>query len=468
MNANATPFPVSTSPSKELFHLDLIGLPSNQKFLFYVLQGLVNRKRPRIWIKNDRYEFTEVPDYWKEVFETKGYRFVEIEDPWLLVDRFRNVIKGAVIYPEAIWNNPSKREAVNLTVNLCGLKDSLPLTHTMQKRLNLPVVFDVSPIADDIDAMLTYQETEILPSCSRQIIHHGPPGVFLENVDYLVAHRIFTFFVQDYVCPEKQSVYDRFLEHTDPVTPVIGVWAMNDRCPPPHGTLDELAFVSWLSSKGKYMIVTHSCGNLTVHAGIKRPELKQRRGVCPPLDRQKIYVCFVLSDGDNMAGAMQLRPRTWQQRERGQIPVGWNLGACLIDLCPIAAEYFYSTMTEAECQVAATTGYGYVLPDRFAETFDAVAKEKCWTKFMELNSAACKRMDMDLIWPWWCGWETAERYAKEMPSLKGVFLNPFPFWHPYYHQDPECLRDPREYGFRTFGTIPAIQMQLAAHLSGEP
>ena len=61
-----------------------------------------------------------------------------------------------------------------------------------------------------------------------------------------------------------------------------------------------------------------------------------------------------------------------------------------------AAKYFYRTMTEADCLVAATTGYGYVFPDRFAYAFDAETRERYWSRVLKLNDKACKRMDIDL------------------------------------------------------------------------
>jgi hypothetical protein len=67
-----------------------------------------------------------------------------------------------------------------------------------------------------------------------------------------------------------------------------------------------------------------------------------------------------------------------------------------------------------------------------------------------------KRMDMNVIWPWWITWEKAGFFASQIDELKAVYLNAFP-------GNPDPSGD-----FRYLEkNVPGILNQIAADVGDE-
>src|SRR5215468_5082164 len=120
---------------------DLSSLSGDQQGLLVTLQGIVNRRRPRLYFYwgTDTTNQTWLPDL------NVPYR--NNSDPWSLIERYRPEISGAVIY------DPNLPDTVNLATNLAGLRGGVIATAELAESLNLPVIEDLrGRFSDKFDA----------------------------------------------------------------------------------------------------------------------------------------------------------------------------------------------------------------------------------------------------------------------------------------------------------------------------
>lgn len=110
---------------------DLSSLSGDEQALLVTLQGIVNRRRPRLYFYwgTDTTNQTWLPDL------NVPYR--NNSDPWSLIERYRPEIRGAVIY------DPDLPDTVNLATNLAGLKGGVIATAELAESLDLPALDDL-------------------------------------------------------------------------------------------------------------------------------------------------------------------------------------------------------------------------------------------------------------------------------------------------------------------------------------
>jgi putative glycoside hydrolase with GxGYxYP motif/GxGYxY motif-containing protein len=110
---------------------DLSSLSDDQQALLVTMQGIVNRRRPRLYFYwgTDRTNQTWLPDL--------NVPFQNNSDPWSLIDQYRSEIRGAVIY------DPDLPDTVNLATNIAGLKGGVIATAELAANLNLRTLDDL-------------------------------------------------------------------------------------------------------------------------------------------------------------------------------------------------------------------------------------------------------------------------------------------------------------------------------------
>ncbi len=110
---------------------DLSALSGDQQSLLVTMQGIVNRRRPRLYF----YGGADTTNQgWLPNLHVP-YR--NNSDPWSLIERYRPEIRGAVVY------DPNLPDTVNLATNLAGLKDGVIATAELASSLNLRVLEDL-------------------------------------------------------------------------------------------------------------------------------------------------------------------------------------------------------------------------------------------------------------------------------------------------------------------------------------
>jgi GxGYxYP putative glycoside hydrolase C-terminal domain/GxGYxY sequence motif in domain of unknown function N-terminal len=118
----------------EAFHLDaadLSLLSGDQQALLVTLQGIVNRRRPRLYF----YWGTDPTN--QDWLNTINIPSTITTDPWSLFDRYRSEVNGAIIY------DPNVPDTVNVATTLAGVHNAVIATADLAKSLNLPIIDDL-------------------------------------------------------------------------------------------------------------------------------------------------------------------------------------------------------------------------------------------------------------------------------------------------------------------------------------
>src|ERR1043165_2658989 len=87
---------------------------------------------------------------------------------------------------------------------------------------------------------------------------------------------------------------------------------------------DEGTGVQRVSQYGITTIASDWCSNLTMHSGTSRTVNVKPMPPKPAL-QNKIYVAFILSDGDNLQYVEHLMRKLWNDPRRGEVPIGWTV-----------------------------------------------------------------------------------------------------------------------------------------------
>ncbi len=143
---------------------DLTKLNGRDQALLTTLQGIVNRRQPRIWtlLAADGTDQT-----W---LETVRLPQRSVEDPLSLVERYRQEFSGAVLYDIDV------PDSVNVATTLAGLRGAVIATPEQAESLQLTVVDDLrGRFAGRVDAY-TWQLANLWPRCNHRMLTGIPGG----------------------------------------------------------------------------------------------------------------------------------------------------------------------------------------------------------------------------------------------------------------------------------------------------
>jgi len=407
----ASVVPKSPPPGGKIIVTTMVGLSWQERIAAAALQGLINRREPTVYFA----------DVWTDAVAA-GRAREEVDDPLALVDRYRGVVGGAVVY------DPDFPPGINVAISLAGARGLLPCTAELATRLRLPVKIDLrgrwTALADAYD----WARRHVLPECSRDAVCHIKQGEPLSPaaaemsaamVDYLVAERIFAFHLNMAFSQRERQVVEEILAAYPALTPVIGYFGPEPTGAPNLGSEPDV--VTIVSRLGKHFIFTVN-GNLSFHSGFPSIRGRQTARPAPPFDPAKVYVAFYLSDGDSPSTWYNTACR-WTDAERGEAPIGWSFPVAALDLCPLVAERTYREATPQDELVMACSGIGYCYPEMFGAQ---VSGGGLLGDFLAETGRGVGRSSMATTHVHHYGGTTdatLARYAAEVPGLRAVFAD---------------------------------------------
>lgn len=410
-------FPRAEPPARTLIVADLRDVAADLRAALLALQGLVNRSRPSLWC-----HVGEVDEHWLDWMRRRGYvEAVEtVEDPMTLFTRYADRIKGLIVSDARL---PASK---NVAYMLAALHDGLPASPRVAAQLGLPVLEDLHGRWKTNAEAYRWAFDTLWPKLNHQTIACLWPDDTSGLRDYTVQQRIFTFWLGgriDGARPGGSSQAD--LETMEAIfasmptnIPVLGYpWAGVDIGIGEHDGVQSFARYA------KYLVGSTGCTNLSVMSGYPMPELRQSRPPAPALEEGKVYVTWVMSDGDNLPVLSRGNfPQLWQQPQRGQIPIAWSLSPSAALLMPPVVDYYYQTATINDGFVGAVSGIGYTYPQDYAERFKPAARQRLFDEFLELTRVGMERSDERQIWI--MGVDPGpliRRYAERIPELDALF-----------------------------------------------
>ena len=409
-------FPRSAPLAKTLLVCDLRKERTDVRLLVLSLQGLVNRKQPRLYCVS-----APTDPQWLEHMRTRGWMEATEDVKALdLLDRFREVHKGLIV------TDPYLPATKNIATMLASVKDGLVASPRLARELNLPVLDDLRGRWKTSAEAYRWAFDNLWPSLNHHVIACSWPD-HLALRDYLVENKVFIFWLsgaldgaRGYASPNDEvHLMEELLAKMPVNIPVMSY---------PYAGKDvgigEGPGVSLFAEFGKYLVGTIDTANLSVHSGIRIEELRQKPAPpTPTLQEDKVYLSFIISDGDNLPVLTNGNfPQLWADETRGSYPIGWTLSPSAGVLMPDVVDYYYSTATEDDYFLGAVSGVGYTYPDLYGKRYRDPDRQRVYDEFLAQTGEYMRRADLTQCWimnatrP-----EIIARYAERIPFLDALF-----------------------------------------------
>lgn len=318
---------------------------SAEMYLFASLKGIVNKTQPRIF----SYEgdaFAEGPYTW---LQSLGLGYTEVSDKWTLITKYRNELSGIIIY------DPNQIHTVNLATMLAKSRGALIASPALSARLtaapyNLPVLLDLrGQFTSKLQVYQTLYST-YWPNIDHRLIIGLNPDVHKAALrEYATALGAAVIWLDPNVAAES-TLLNSFLSSMPAGSNVMGWWP------------EEAPGVQRASQYGIATIASDWCANLTMHSGTSRT-VNLKQPPAKPALQNKIYVAFILSDGDNLQYIEHLMRKLWNNADRGSVPMGWTLSPAMLDAMPGALNFYSQTATANDNLISGPSGYGYAYPN---------------------------------------------------------------------------------------------------------
>lgn len=393
-------------------------LRPEEQTAFNVLQGVVNRAKPRVFLVHD------VEDaHWLNWLRDRGdVDAIEWVGSYEILDRFRTKLKGCIV------TDPSLPATTNVATFLAGLNDSVVVSPDLVESFRLPVVEDLRGRWSHPVEAYRWAFDRLFASANRSAIAHLNPHSSRLR-DYMAEFAVFTFWLSGTNDDEgeKEVAFARELfERTGPAVPVLGWWGA-------HGQglskgIGEQRGVDLASEYGLFTVCMAWDGycegttNLSVHSGTAAT-FRQKAGPPPPPLEEKVYYALLRTDGDGTNFWRQEFLKRWWDPERGSIPMNWPVGPSVCELMPDILEYFYAHASSDDYFMAAVSGLGYIHEDVYGARLAAEVRESGWAVFLRLTAEYMKRLDLHHIHTYkTTSVDLARRYA-HVGGVEGLFLD---------------------------------------------
>lgn len=384
--------------------VDWVGVQQNstaaEMYLFASLKGVVNRTQPRIF----SYEgdaFAEGPYTW---LQSLGLNWSEVADKWSLITKYRSEISGLIVY------DPAQIHTVNLATMLARDKRALVASPLLLPRLraapyNIPIIMDLrGQFTSKLQVYQTLYNT-YWPNLDHRVLIGLNPDVHKAALREYAAALGAAVIWLDPAVPAESTLLNSFLSTMPAGANFMGWWP------------EEGPGVERSSTYGIPTIASDWSTNLTLHSGTPRTINIKPMPPKPPL-QNKLYVAFILSDGDNLQYIEHLMRKLWNNPDRGSVPIGWTLSPAMVDAMPGALNYLWQTSTNNDNLISGPSGYGYTYPNSWT---DQQLLNQFVTKTESYNQRAGFRVVT--IWNTITGGisqNTGQTFAQKAPSLLGM------------------------------------------------
>ncbi len=331
---------------KVLYVLSLDKIASNERTMIATLQGLVSSS-----CSSQIYTLTSSePDYkiWlQDLKDNYGVTCKFISNPWELLSIFKNNVNGYVLYNNKSPTDPS----INNACCLASLNNCIAINETLEnkiKSMGIPLKGDCR----NTDEYWAYDNLWNHGLNHLDVIELSPDKDSPLR-DYAIMTKSLVFYEDSAV---KTDLRDKIYSSMKDGGLVFG-WGP-----------DEFINVSCASKHGISLVPADFSYNLSVLSAFPCSSINQKTHIDVPLEKDKHYVTFLMSDGDNQQwnlGSNYGSSNWYGSKLRGDFKMGWSISPSLYYLAPTVFNLYYKNAKQ-DCFVVAPSGNGYIYPSKFS------------------------------------------------------------------------------------------------------
>lgn len=407
-------FPTFDTPVSNMDAFTTENTPGEWLVALLALQGIVNRKQPRIFL----YDKTagEGADTWAMTF---GYTYT-LKEPLEIFAKYADEAAGFVLY-----STEKSEHYVNLAGSVASPIDGIPVTAAVLDALtntgiNLPLLCDLTALPyTTATEIYTYLYEAFWQKNTHRLILSQRPTVSAYIRDLAAATGSAIVFLNCRDSKAEQAVYRRFLNDMEPGAAIATGWYTEER-----------SGITTATSAGLSTVPSDFFANATVYG--QRTPIRIREIPSTPALENKIYVSIFVSDGDNIQYVEHYMRQYWDKNadSRGKVAVNWTISPACADVAPGMMNYYYDHSSEKDCFVSGPSGMGYAMPvNTLSEDIPAgnyVEDLEKFGKYAALSNRYFERTGLKVVTVWDnLTEEQREIYTQNTSSLYGLTVQLF-------------------------------------------
>ena len=409
--------PSLEEPASVLDYFDTTKLSNEEELMFTSLKGIVNKVQPRIYTCD-----SDPSASYNTWIEKLGLKLNKVDNPYTLIDKYKKELAGIVIYDDT---DKMTIHTINLATTIAGTRSALvvspALAKVIQKKYNFKVIDDLRHPTYKEDhtkfgdkwEIYDYMYDHYLDGTSdRIVVGLDPEGVYGYLRDYAIAVGANTFYLD----PDANldvELLNKYYSRMKPGKSMYMGWHVQ-----------ENKGVKFAAQYGIPTLAADWNKNLSVYAGMQKGyDIKPQKTAKAPKLENKIYISFIISDGDNLQYMEGHLLNIWEQEIRGDFPISYTMTPSLLDIGKPLLNYYYKTATDNDCFISGPSGYGYFYPKYYALREDVA---KTFPAFLQLTNKYFKKLGWRAITVWNDDLGALDKtdakkyYADNMPYLLGI------------------------------------------------
>ena len=391
---------------------DLRGASREEQVAATIVAGIVNRPQPRLYLITGNDDAAWLKNALSPLPQTLSPQSGQAAF-FALLDSYHSLCKGLILF------NPNLMDTINVATTIAGQRDGIvvspALAGELQSRYNFPILEDLRKYQwRNRFQAYRWAQQNLLGGASSRIIAGLDPGAFCGLRSFLVATRAFVYWLDssqylpaefgDGVLSERglmQQLYQSFAGRA-----IHLGWFINE----PSG-------VALTSQAAIPVLASDYFTNLEVWTALQtpvQPALLQGVEVtaASSIDlKNKIYLSFTMSDGDNLQYCQHRLLSLWNDRVRGAVPVGWTLSPALLQSAPAMADYYLRTATPNDEFIAGPSGAAYLFPSFWPEDQLGPFLQRTGRLMQALGMTTLEVLDSDVV------------YSSGLPIVSKASLN---------------------------------------------
>lgn len=416
--------PHFATPAPQLDGLDMKQgkLSPEEKTMLLAIQGIVNKKQPRIFLFE---HYSEGKHKWPRLLNL-SIQELEPTQYLQLADKYKNELKGVILY-----STEKSAHYLNLASTVAGLEDAIPVTPQLnellqQRNIQLPIIADFTKLPfTKATEIYEYLYDHYWNRCTHRLLVSLPPQRgFVRDLAIASGAAIVWLDARKW---NENTVLRKFMKAMKPGESIITGWYAEER-----------SGIGLATEYGLSTIPSDFFENTTVYAGMQQqiqyPEVPKM-----PVLENKIYLALYMSDGDNVQYCQHAMSTLWDKKGRGIIPINWTISPGLVDFGPAMLNHYYTTATANDFFASGPSGMGYsLIYDAHNYLWNATSGAD-FTPYAKLTQQYLEKSGLRVITIWdEVNQEQMGAYARNCRYLYGLTQQDWerrPYKVPTYIQD---------------------------------
>ncbi len=402
---------------------------SDGMFSARVLQGVINQSETRVYIAPSSFfvDGTDIEQVKQNILrEYGGVEFETLSSDnslgdeysafWTIFKKYQDEIEQIYVYS----TEPHLVDTANIAAMFAARNKGVAVTESLyelmkQQGVDIPVTNVVNMCGfDSSDNTFTVNQwisENMVEGSSKEAVFCLKPtgrdggGGLPAAYDLAVAMKALIYHV-DPTDRKSLEVQKGLLAQFPDNIPVLGWPGLNM----------EGDYVENISKQGKYVVcIDWGYWNGSVWGAF--PEFVAEKPVSPiseefEVQPGKVYVAFMLSDGDAWHYCAKELLSTWNDQRRGEYPLSWTIPSLFTKYNPLTLRYLYDTASESDVFLQGPSGVGYMYPCFYPQ--------KAYTEYLLQTKEALEQTGLNMV----NYWDISDNNAMigRDPSLQDLYV----------------------------------------------